>query len=356
MDSSWTMDNKFLSLYLSRILSGQYIFIYRDTTYKLIYPDIQVKYNAELYAQQEYEKIKYNEWISEDEVLNFLIEIGLWPINGNDQIQKLEKQIEDYKIELFQNFLNPKKIKSLRNMLNSLKKTLSKYISIRHSLDSVTIEGYCTTLKNQYILIRSIYNNDNNLVFIDQQNIDYNLLNSLSIIINNSTIEIETFKSIARSEAWRSYWNANKNNLFEKSAINWTDEQKTLVVLSKMYDNAHEHPECPPDKVIEDDDMFDGWMIMQKRKSEQEKSKNRTEELLKGKNLQNAKEVFLVANSQEEAQNIYDLNNVQSRNIIKERNRMILNSNKEFKESELPDVQRDLQMQNNQQFIQSRKK
>ena len=350
------MDNRLLSLYLSRILSGQYIFVYKDTTYKLIYPDIQVKYNAELCAQEAYNSTKYSEWISEEEALIFLIETGLWPVNGDDQIKKIETQIEDYKIDLFKNFLNPKKIKSLRSTLNSLKNTLNKYYNIRHCFDNITVEGYCTTLKNQYILLYSIYNINNDLVFSDHNSVDYNLLNSLSVAINNSIIEIATFKLIARSEIWRSYWSANKDNLFEKSTINWTDEQKTLVVLTKMYDNAYEHPECPPDKVIEDDDMFDGWMILQKRKSEQEKSKSRTEELLKGKNLNNAKEVFLMANSKEEAENIYGLNDTHSRNIIRERNQVILNSNGNIPEAKLPDVQRDLVIQNNKQFIESRKR
>ena len=349
------MDNRLLSLYLSRILSGQYIFVYNNTTYKLIYPDIQVKHNSELYAQQVYDDNKYNEWITEEEALNFLVETGLWPINGEENLKKLEKQLEDYKIELFQNFLNPKKIKSIRNTLNSLRKTIDKYNNIRHSFDNITTEGYCTTLKNQYILIYSLYDKNNSLIFNDINNTNYSLLNNLSAIINDSIIDIKTFKLIARSDIWRSYWSANKDNLFEKSVVNWTDEQKTLVVLSKMYDNAYEHPECPPEQVIEDDDMFDGWMILQKRKSEQNKSKHRTEELLKYKKLNNAREVFLVANSQEEAQNIYNLNDSNSRHIIRERNRIILNSNKEIKETELPDVQRDLQIQNNQQFIKARK-
>lgn len=350
------MDNRLLSLYLSRILSGQYIFVHDNKTYKLIYPNINLKYDAELYAQEEFNKNKYNEWISQEEALNFLIEINLWPINGDELIKKFEKQIEDHKIELYKNFLNPKKVKSLKNSIKSLNKTLSKYHTIRQSLDNVTVEGYCSTIKNQYMLVRSLYDSNDQPIFNLDQEVDYHLLNSLSVIINDSILDISIFKYIARSEAWRSYWSANKNNLFEKSVVNWTDEQKMLSVISKMYDSAYEHPECPPDEVINDDDMFDGWMIMQRRKSEQEKSKNRTEELLSGKNLDNAKEVFLVANNKKEVENIYNLNDIQSRNIIKERTNVLTKTQQPIPESKLPDVQRDLVIQNNKQFIDSRKK
>jgi pyruvate/2-oxoglutarate dehydrogenase complex dihydrolipoamide dehydrogenase (E3) component len=145
-------------------------------------------------------------------------------------------------------------------------------------------------------------------------------------------------------------------DLFGKPTINWTDEQKTLVVISKMYDSAYEHPECPPESVIQDDDMFDGWMIIQRREHEKNKDKNRNEKILKDKKLGNAKEVFLVANSKEEAQNIYSLNNANSRNTIKERQNIILHTGSEVSETDLPDVKRELVMQQNRQFLQSRKK
>jgi hypothetical protein len=87
-------------------------------------------------------------------------------------------------------------------------------------------------------------------------------------------------------------------------------------------------------------------MILQRRENEKQKNKNRASKLLEGKNLKNANEVFLVAGSQDEAQNIYDLNDPVSRNIIKERNN-IVNNNKDAQihEQNLPDVQRQLMMQ-----------
>jgi hypothetical protein len=163
-------------------------------------------------------------------------------------------------------------------------------------------------------------------------------------------IDITTFKAIARSDQWRNYWSANNELLFDKATINWTDEQKTLVVLTKMYDSAYEHPECPSDNVFNDDDMFDGWMIFQKRESEKIKNKNRTEKMLEGKKLDKAGEIFIVANSQEEAKNIYDLNDHSSRHIIREREHVIKNSSQEINDGNLPDVQRELVVQANQQY------
>jgi hypothetical protein len=96
--------------------------------------------------------------------------------------------------------------------------------------------------------------------------------------------------------------------------------------------------------------MFDGWMILQRRDNEKNRNKNRTEKMLEGKNLNKAGEIFIMANSKEEAQNIYDLNDATSRHIIKERESVINRANDIVDVSHLPDMQRELTIQANQQF------
>jgi hypothetical protein len=331
------------------------MFVYQETNYKLVYPDINIKYAAELYADNEYDNNKFNDWINEEDILYTLMDLGIWGMEGDKYLKNLEKQIEDYKIELFKNFLNPAKVKQLRKNLENCKKNYNRLYDIRHSLDHITATGYSTLLKNQYILIHSLHDINNQKIFDSIDTVNYDLLNNLSNIINQNNIDIAAFRTIARSDTWKNYWSANKEHIFDRATIDWTDEQKTLVVLSKMYDSAYEHPECPPDSVFEDDDMFDGWMITQKRENEKNKNKNRTEKMFNGK-LNKAQEVYVMANSKGEAQNIYDLNDMNGQHIIKERNQVILNSKKDISQDQLPDVQRELVIENNRKFMESRKK
>ena len=337
-----------ISLYLSRILSGTYIFEYGQNIYKLIYPNVETKYRAEIYAQQEYEKNKFNDWINENEVQNILINLGLWSHSQDQEFKNIQEKIENTKVELYNNFLNPKKIKSLKKSLRTYQTIEYKLNYNKHYLDSFTHKGYVNELKNQYLLINSLYLDDGSKVF-NNKNVDYYLLNNLANFIGQNQINISDFRTIARHEQWRNYWIANKNNIFNSAVADWTDEQRTLVVFTKMYDSAYENPNCPPDSVIQDDDIFDGWLIIQRKESEKNKEKQRAEQFIKDKKLGNAKEVFVMADSKEEAQSIYKLNNASSMHIIKERNNIIKHK-KELKESELPDVQRDLQVQSNQQF------
>lgn len=349
------MDQKDLSLCLSRILSGFYVFFYKNKKHKIVYPDISIKYEAELFSEKEYESNKFSDWIKEEEILYTLVDMGVWTIDGDNILKNIEKQIEDIKVNLYKDFLNSTKIKSLRKTLANYKKNYGKLYDIRHSLDHITISGYSNLLKNQYILIHSIYDEHDNKIFTDLDNIDNDYLNDVANIIALNNIDISTFRKLARSDIWRNYWSANSENLFGKSTIDWTDEQRTLVILTKMYDNAQEHPECPPDNVFDDDDAFDGWMILQKRENEKNKNKNRTEKML-DKKLNKAQEVYLMANSKEEAQNIYGLNDTQSLGILKERNQVILNTKEQIKEAQLPDVQRNLVVENNKRFMESRRK
>jgi hypothetical protein len=350
------VDKDNISLYLSRILSGFYYFVYGDKRYKLIYPDMSIKYQAELFANEQYELNKFNEWIFDDDIVHYLVGAGLWDYTGDVTLKKIEVQIEDYKADLFKNFLNPNRLKTIRRSLDSTRKRYDQMYSIRHSFDHLTPRGYSNILKNQYIISHSIFDDKNNLIFnFDKTNIDLNLLNNIIEFLANNTLDIKTFRQIARSDIWRNYWSANKDYLFDKPTINWTDEQRTLVVLTKMYDSAYESTECPPDNVFEDDDMFDGWMIIQKRENEKIRSKNRTEKMFGNKaGLNKAQEVFLVANSKEEAEAIYNLNDSSSMHIINERNTVIKNSGKEIQEADLPDVQRTLLVQR-QNMIKSKK-
>ena len=345
------MDDRILGLYLSRILSGFYLFVYDNRTYKLKYPDISIKYEAEMIAQEEYDKNKFSSWPTKESIKYNLIELGLWNINGDFELDKLEKQIEDSKVNLYQNFLNPNRVKSIRKTLQSQKRTYNRLYNIRHSLDYITIEGYCDTIRHQYILMNSIFDNNNTKI----QDLENNsiLFNKLVEIIGDNIIDVATFKQIARSDLWRNYWSANKDNLFDNATVNWTDEQKSLVVLTKMYDNARESMDCPPDPIFEDDDMFDGWMIKQRRENEKTRNKNRIEKSMPGK-LGKANEIFLMANSKEEAANIYDMNDIESRNIINERKKAIKNY-QTLKEQNLPDIQRDIVLKSNEQRKQMRK-
>ena len=117
--------------------------------------------------------------------------------------------------------------------------------------------------------------------------------------------------------------------------------QRGMVAICKMYDNAAQHPDCPDDEVIDDDDMFDGWMIFENRKREKEKKKKRIDEIAD----QKGDELFVVAETHAEGQEIYSVNDDNEKMRLKGRFNQIRSSEAPIDEADLIDVKLDLRRQ-----------
>lgn len=332
---------------LYRILSGLLLFWYDGEKYELRSPSILIKYEAQLLYDKILEEEKYNQWIREENLTAYLINLGLWTKDTMTIIKDLEKKIENYKIELYRSAALKDREKVNRKNLEQTRMQLDKILVKKTDLLTHTLEGYGLSIKNEYILCNTLYKN-NKLIFTDNINnsqSSYIYFNNLVNKVNQYHISVSQFKTVARHQLWKSYWNCNKHNLFNKPITDITDDQRTLVNISKMYDSIYDHPECPIDKVIEDDDMLDGWMLLQQRKSEQAKNHKKVDEI--NPKLKNATEVFLMADSQESAQEIISLNSPESKYRMNEKLAFV-SARGEANENELPDVQRDLMNKANQ--------
>ena len=167
--------------------------------------------------------------------------------------------------------------------------------------------------------------------------------------MDQESIPVEEMREIARTEPWRSSWSMGKEKVFGISVKDFNDDQKTIVSLSKMYDNAYESMECPPDDVFADDDMFDGWMIYQRRQREKER-KQQDLDRVAGKNAGNAGEVFIVAESEQDVDRIQSLNDAGTRRQLQQKFNYIKSQDGTVKEKDLPDVKMDLRRQAAEQF------
>lgn len=340
------MDDRDISLYLSRIISGYYIFVYNNQKYKIQYPSREIKYDAEIYAHQEFVKNRFVDWPRLDQISMFLMSQGLWSQEAEKFLETSEHTTENLKVEIYNNFRNPTALSQFRKRLKQHEKTCAKLLAQKHAFDQITLEGYCEVLKSNYILSRSIYDENNQLCFLDENNNNNEDFETIASMIAKNTISPSQFRAIARSNQWAYYWNIKKGHLYDTAVVDWTDEQRILASISRMYDGAKEHPECPPDDVIEDDDAFDGWAISERRKNEKEKAKSRAEKMLPGK-LGNSQEIFVKVNNRQQANDIGALNDMQGKAVINERKQVVKQAGF-VKEQHLPDVKRDLIIDSNQ--------
>ena len=344
------MNENDIEILLYRILSGHTIFFVNSNKYKLLAPDNHIKYEASLLYENILNEEKYHEWLRADNITNIMISLGVWTFGTDKQIKDLETKIDDLKVDLFNSSMNIKQQQHIRNRLKSTKYQLGKILQIKNNFITNTLEGYANSLKNEYIICNTLYDNNDKLIFnYDNQksnSASYSYFNSIITEIDGMVITTEQFKKLARHTIWRSYWNVNKSHsLFDKNIKDWTDEQRALVNISKMYDNIYEHPECPNDSIIDDDDMLDGWMIIQKRKAE----KDRKQKTFDAQNphLTKSGEVFLFAKEDSEVKDILSLNSDESRKDLQSKLETIKQRGT-IEDGELPDVQRDLKKQLNE--------
>ena len=330
------MNDNELEFLLHRILSGQLLFYYKNDKYELRKISNQTRYEADLIYQKITNDEKYNDWIKDT----------------NKEMDNLDKKIENLKVELFKSLLDTNKQKNIRKALDSSRSQLNGLNNTRAEFIVNTLEGYASSIKHEYIICNTLYHN-NKKVFDNNDNSlsSYSIFNDLVNEINKHIISLSDFKKLARSNIWKSYWNAEKTKVFPGAVTDWTDDQRSLVNMTKMYDSIYEHPECPADNVIDDDDMLDGWMIVQRRKHEKAKKQNSVDEI--SPNLKNAQEVFLFGQKKEDIEEILNLNSDEAMHTMKERMSYIKNVG-QTEDSKLPDVQRELIVQAND-MIKNRK-
>jgi hypothetical protein len=314
-------------------------FEHNDTDYVFVQLDNEIKYKAERLYDNFIEDHKYQyEWnlSNINKLTNYL---KIWTPEDDQHLTSIEKTLDTLKLNLYTNRLNTEKTKNTKLQINIKKKNIHTLLTKKHSMDYLTLEHGANMIKNEFIIINSLfYENSNQKVFSDLNDTSYDQFIELSSVVSDSFISIPTYKLIARSEHWKSIWNSNKNKLFDKSSYDLSDEQKTLINISNMYDRIYEHPEAPSEQVIEDDDMLDGWMIYQKNKTEKNKKQSEASEL--NNKHPNAKEIFVVTD-QKDSENISQLNSMQSTMILKDRKKALL-QNKDVDDCNLPDVQREI--------------
>jgi hypothetical protein len=333
-----------LELLLYRVLSGKILFTYKNEQYELKNSSVDIKYEAQLLYDSIINDEKYNDWIRAEDLDNMLISLGLWSKDTNNIIKDIEKKIERSKVDMFLSASLSDKLKKIRKLLSEYRKQLNKIMDYKNDLFSHTLEGYASSIKNEYILCNTLFKN-NMRVFPKQVSSDqasYVYFNDLVTEVNKQNIGIDSYKELARSSMWRSYWNCNKEKVFNKAVCDWTDDQRTTVSVTRMYDNIYDHPECPSDNVIEDDDMLDGWMIHQREKNQKAKKQAQIDEM--NPKLKNAQEVFLIPQSKEEIEDIIGLNSPDSLRRMKEKMNYVQQMGS-VDDGNLPDVRMNLMNQ-----------
>ena len=329
--------------FVYRIMSGFISVKIGNKRIKVYHPDSNMQYDAQEVYIDTFHRALENNIYTEDELIKSLISRGIWSDENENNLQKvLPGHIEYWKVELYNNLTRSKTRENIRKYLQTAKDEYFRLLNLRHKYDYSTCEGAASLARTQYIIENCSYYNDEKVIFDDI---------SLSHIIsqyNQTMLQSEVIRELAKTAPWENIWQSNKKNgrIFNNNHL--SVEQSTLISWSSMYDAINESPECPPEDVIQDDDMLDGWLIIQRKKRDSDRNKGAIEGQTNYD--KNAGEVFIPAETLEDAKRIDSLNDPYSSAIKQSRFKQI-KEHGIVKETDLSDVKQDIMIQYNQQLI-----
>ena len=326
---------------VSRICSNSLLLTFGNKEYTYKSPNANIKYRASLIYNKTLEDYKYEEWLTEEEVKHILVINGFISLDIDKNIKEIDTNLENLKIDLYKACYNEKKKKDIRRTIGIVRSKQNDMYSKKHILDQYTLEGYAGLLKTQYILLNSIFYKGK---VISRYNPPIVLLDRILFLLNENSIDYATIRKIARKEPWNGIWRNSKAKPFPGPVYEWSDEQRNLCLISKMYDSVYKNPECPPDDIIDDDDMMDGWLAIQRREAEKDRNTKHTEKVLGVKESTKGKgnEHFVMVDTQEEASKIYELNDANAKAIQNQRARLI-EQGQEVKDSQFLDKKLEIQ-------------
>jgi hypothetical protein len=344
-------------LYVSKIMSGKVGFKIDGRTHFISVPESYDRYIAQELYFDTIRDAGFEGVMTEEEVLDMMIDEDLWSYEEQEKMDTLPKRIENLKVSLYESQLKMKIFEATRKTLNSEKERYENLATKKTALSNFSQTGCANTIKLKYLLYTSMKNKKGEHIYDgdDFWEEDHSLIEDIFKTYLSAQIDESIIREIARTEPWRSYWGAAKaeGSIFGVSASEMTAEQRSLVNWSKFYDSIYEHMEAPTDKVIQDDDLLDGWLILQNRKREKERVEKEMDKKI-GKN-KGAQEVYIMAETTEEAQKVDMLNNVMSKGIKKQRERMI-DKHGEIQEQHLPDAKQRMRNQAYAESKQARKR
>ena len=296
------------------------------------------KHYARHVYRQELKKAKLSGLPSEHEMLESAIFRGDWSPEQdtlislrNREIKHLESLI-DPRNGLFRH--NKGKAHKTRLQIIKARKELESLQTKRDSLLLLTAEYHARNYEFIYLFSRMILNEYDEQLWPkwkDYQNErdDY-FINSIIFKYKHLKSPLESdFRAIVRTSSWNIIWNSAKktaSNIFNRSPSDYTREQLSLLFWSMMYDSVYESMERPSDDIIENDDKLDKWFEEQR---EERKKQSKRKKHDKSSTSRHPEQYVMVSN-EEEADEVYEMNDKMSLAKVQSEIRKISNSKKEY--------------------------
>ena len=317
-------------------------FNYANKHYYLSTPSRRDRFDAERVYFDFYRDAINNGLYIEDEIMELLYKYKLWTDEKEKNVKIFSAKIEDIKVDMFNSYTRNDRIKSLRKELRDIEKFVNELAAQKSTLNNFTAKSIASFARSNYLISHSIfsYNKNKQIKVWDNDN---PIISEAYKTLSNYILEENDYRELACSSIWKHIWGSRKgSNLFGRSAVDLSMQQKTLISWSNLYENVYKNSDCPPDRVIEDHDLLDGWMIAQKRKRETELNKEIIEGQITNPKILNSEEIYVVCDP-DNIKDVYNLNDPGAKSAWNRRMSQIKKQGI-VQETEMKDVQEKLRM------------
>lgn len=331
--------------FIARIRTGLYYIKDEDDMIVVRTPTIQENYKIERMFFEEYDKCLNQGVPTSDELLKEMNTRGLWTEEDEQKIKGFKEDIENLQVKCFRARFDNQQRQLIKKVLKSGKEQLLQHISKKQQFIENTCEGLAQSKKIiETIKMCSSYE--------DGTSIDFEKIppESIAYTLNTLYLSEEQIRDLARNEPWKQLWILNENNigrLFDNRDFELTSDQNHILIWARMYDSVFESMETPPEDVFEDDDMLDGWFVVQKRKREKEEAQSEIDSL--SGNHGDAGEVFVMARDKKDVDKINSANSTQAKKVKQQREQVIKQQGT-AKDTDFLDQKIRLQQQSNQMY------
>lgn len=266
-----------LRLLFVEILKGYSISYYKNNRIYFKHNNSFDSGDIDHLKQEFIEKAKKNGLPTEDEKEKYLIDENLWSKEKNNEIKKLKFLISGLKQTKSKLFKNDD-IEEINKQIEDKKLELIKLIEERKSLLGFTVQDYANKKINEYYIFNSLYKNkDLTNRFFSEQEFDELENEEISNILKiydeiNKNYKEDNLKKIALSSYYLNLFNLceeNPFNLYGKPIIYLTFYQIEIFGYARYFRNAlSEAKHKPPDDYYEDPDKLIEWLESSKNAEE----------------------------------------------------------------------------------------
>lgn len=330
---------------ISRIRAGVCLVNIRGIDLVIKPPDALKKLQIDKVFKESYNRSYEDGIMDHDEMEEWMFDQGLWVYEDQKALDDLAKDIETLKLEMYNNRSKVSIRESARQYLRTAERAQDEAVNRKTFHIPHTCEGIARTDQFRELCRICTYKDDKLYDFseisVDEVVAEY----------HTHTLTEKQIRDLAREEPWRSLWairEAASIQLFYNYDKELTSDQKNLCIWSIMYDNIQESAEPPPEEVIEDDDVLDGWFIFHRKKREREKLENEFENKTSA-NISNKNEVFVMTQSDKEVEQVNSMNPLYAQQTKKRRYKELQQKGK-LEQHQFRDQQLILQQMSNQQY------